>query len=152
MKTEFMDLSRFDLTQENITLQLDRAQEGSDQKGYVPAYHFYIIDKNTGKKAGRCDLRLGHNERLYYGGNIGYTVFPDFRGDHFAQKACRVLFKLAKAHEMEYVLITCDPDNIASRKTLEGLDGELLGVYPLPDWHDMYKAGHLHTCILKFKI
>jgi len=43
------------------------------EKGWVPAYHFAICNPN-GIKMGSCDLRIGHNDKLYYGGNIGYRV------------------------------------------------------------------------------
>ena len=38
---------------------------------------------------------------------------------------------------MEYVIITCDPDNWPSRKTCEWLGGELLEITELPEDNDM---------------
>lgn len=68
---------------------------------------------------GSCDLRIGHNENLYYGGNIGYRVEEAYRGNHYAGKACLLLFELARKHDLQYLIITCNPDNAASRKTCE---------------------------------
>ena len=46
--------------------------EGDEVKGWVPAYHFAICN-NKGIKMGVCDLRIGHNDKLYYGGSDGIT-------------------------------------------------------------------------------
>ena len=101
---------------------------------------------------GVCDLRLGHNDLLYFGGNIGYRVEEPYRGHHYAAKACRLLFGLAKQHEMEYVVITCNPDNIASRKTCEYLGGTLLEICEVPEGNDMRERGETHKCIFRFEV
>lgn len=92
-----------------------------------------------------------YNERVYYGGNIGYHVFEEFRGRHYAGKACNLLFELARKHEMNYLIITCSPDNIASRKTCEYVGGELLEVVELPDWFDR-KPGQDIKCIFRYEL
>ena len=86
---------------------------------------------------GRCALRIGYNDSLYYVGHIGYSVYEKYRGHHYAAKACKLLFLLAKKHNMSYLYITCNPDNIPSRKTLEYLKGELLEIAELPEDSDM---------------
>ena len=45
---------------------------------------------------GRCALRIGYNDSLYYVGHIGYSVYEKYRGHHYAAKACKLLFLLAK--------------------------------------------------------
>lgn len=144
-------LSTDHLKSEEIRLVLEKAAPGDPKRGWVPAYHFAICDP-AGQKMGVCDLRLGHNEKLYYGGNIGYRVEEPFRGHHYAAKACRLLFMLAKEHEMEYVIITCNPDNIPSRKTCEHLNGTLLEICELPEDNDMRAIGETHKCIFKFEV
>ena len=62
---------------------------------------------------GKIDLRIGHNGNVYYGGNIGYSVDKKYRGHHYAGKACLLLFELAKKHHMDYLIITCVPDNFS---------------------------------------
>ncbi|MBQ1404088.1 MAG: hypothetical protein IIY85_02240, partial [Lachnospiraceae bacterium] len=37
-----------------------------------------------------------------------------FRGNHYAEKACRLLFELARRHEMDYLIISCQPTNLPS--------------------------------------
>lgn len=136
---------------DEIKLVLEKTVDGDPERNWVPAYHFAICDLN-GVKMGVCDLRIGHNENLYYGGNIGYRVDERFRGHHYAGKACLLLFELAKRHDLGYVIITCNPDNIASRKTCEYLGGRLLEIAELPLDNDMREEGATEKCIFRFEI
>ena len=139
------------LKNDEIQLILEKTVDGDLEKGWVPAYHFAICD-NKGLKMGVCDLRIGHNDKLYYGGNIGYNIDAAYRGNHYAGKACLLLFKLAKKHNLEYLIITCNPDNIASKKTCEYAGGELLEVVELPTDSDMRERGETQKCIFKFML
>ena len=134
-----------------IKLVLERMDEGDPERDWVPAYHFAVCNKE-GVKMGACDLRIGHNDKLYYGGNIGYRINEEYRGNHYAGKACLLLFELARRHDLGYLIITCNPDNIASRKTCEYAGGELLETAELPEGNDMREDGEYEKCIYKFKL
>lgn len=131
-----------DLRTPEIYLLLRKTQAGDVEKAWVPAYHFAICLTTTDEVVGKCDLRIGHNQNTYYGGNIGYEVFTKYRGHHYAAKACELLFQLAKRHAMSEVVITCDENNLASRKTCLAAGCELETVVPIPDWHDLYHREH----------
>lgn len=138
------------LRTEEVRLLLEKTVPGDEKKGWLPAYHFFICDRE-GTKVGKCDLRIGHNEGVYYGGNIGYRVEEPFRGHHYAGKACRLLFELATRHGLEYLIITCNPDNTPSRKTCEYAGGELVEIAELPQDNDMrLESGETHKCIYRF--
>ncbi len=139
------------LKNDEIQLLLEKTAEGNEEKGWVPAYHFAICDLE-GTKMGTCDLRLGHNDKLYFGGNIGYRVEEQYRGHHYAGKACFLLFELAKKHELEYLIITCNPDNYSSRKTCEYAGGKLLEIAELPADSDMRERGMTEKCIYRFEL
>lgn len=139
------------LKNDEIRLELEKTADGDEEKDWVPAYYFAIVN-NEGIKVGGCDLRIGHNDRLYYGGNIGYHVDEAYRGHHYAQKACLLLFELAKRHDLKYVIITCNPDNDASRKTCEYAGGELLEIAQLPPDNDMRDDGEVEKCIFRFDL
>ena len=139
------------LKNDEIQLILERTAEGDPVKGWVPAYYFAICDSN-GTKMGVCDLRIGHNEMLYYGGNIGYRIEEEFRGHHYAGKACLLLFELAKRHDLGYIIITCNPDNFPSRKTCEYAGGTLLEIAELPLDNDMRSRGETEKCIFRFDL
>lgn len=138
------------LTGKEVQLILDHTDAGDPEKNWVPAYHFAICDLK-GTRMGVCDLRIGYTEGLYFGGHIGYSIDPEFRGHHYAAQACELLFLLAAKHHMPYLIISCNPDNWPSRKTCEYLHGELLEIAELPEDNDMRKeAGETHKCIFKF--
>ena len=139
------------LKNDEIQLLLEKAVEGDGEKGWVPAYHFAICDLK-GNKMGVCDLRIGHNEKLYYGGNIGYRIEEEYRGHHYAGKACLLLFELARRHDLEYVIITCNPDNYASRKTCEYAGGKLIEIVEVPEGNDMRERGEMEKCIYRFEV
>ena len=139
------------LKNDEIQLLLEKAVEGDDEKGWVPAYHFAICDLK-GNKMGVCDLRIGHNEKLYYGGNIGYRIEEEYRGHHYAGKACLLLFELARRHDLEFVIITCNPDNYASRKTCEYAGGKLIEIVEVPEGNDMRERGEMEKCIYRFEV
>ena len=145
---EFFDTG--DLVGSEVSLRLDHTFPGDPARGWVPAYYFDIMDKN-GVKVGACDLRIGHSDGLYYGGNIGYSVLEEHRGRHYAEKAVRLLFILAKKHDLGYLYITCRPENIPSRRTCERLGGTFMGIEELPPDNDMrLQDGHTHECIFRF--
>ena len=138
-----------------IKLCLRRTADVSDEnreKGWLPAYYFAICDK-SGREMGVCDLRIGHNEKVYYGGNIGYSVHEEYRGHHYAAKACLLLFELAKKHDMGYVIITCNPDNYASAKTCEYAGCRLIEIVELPEDNDMrVEDGATEKCIYRIDL
>ena len=135
-----------------IHLVLEKTVDADPAKNWLPAYHFAICGPD-GTKMGGCDLRVGHNENTYYGGNIGYHVSPPWRGRHYAGKACLLLFELARRHGMEYLIITCNPDNWPSRKTCEYAGGELAEIVELPEDNDMrVEDGETHKCIYRVSL
>lgn len=141
-----------DLISEEIALRLDHTFPGDPVRGWVPAYYFDILDRE-GQKVGNCDLRIGHTEGLYYGGNIGYAVEEPYRGHHYAEKACRLLFRLAQRHGLGYLIITCQPSNLPSRRTCERLGGQLLEIVELPEDNDMrVRDGHTRECVYRFEL
>lgn len=147
---DFLDTSF--LENDEIKLVLHRTAEADPVRNWVPAYHFHICDR-LGNVMGSCDLRIGYSEGLYYGGHIGYAVKEEYRGRHYAAKACELLFLLAKKHGMDHLFITCDPDNMPSRKTCERLNGRLLEIAQLPEDNDMrVMDGDTEKCVYRFDI
>ncbi len=134
-----------------VQLILEKTADGDEKKKWVPAYYFFICDLN-GNRMGKCDLRIGYNDNLYYGGHIGYTVFPEYRGNHYAAQACLLLFELARKHDMEYLYITCNTDNDASKKTCEYVGGQLLEIAELSKGNNMRARGEYEKCIYKVEI
>ncbi|MDD4139768.1 MAG: GNAT family N-acetyltransferase [Eubacteriales bacterium] len=135
-----------DLSDGEICLRLERTVEAQPEKGYVPAYFFQIVRLSDQAEVGWCDLRVGHNQNTFYGGNIGYGIREAYRGNHYAGKACRLLLALARKHDMGFVLITCAPENLASQKTCLYCGAHLKQIVTLPAWHALYKEGRRTSC------
>ncbi len=147
---EFLDVS--DLKTGEISLKLRKQVPGNLKGDRLPDYRFYILD-SRGNRVGECDLRVGHNEKVFYGGNIGYRVYENFRGNHYAAKAVTLLKILAKRHGMEFLYISCSPENKASYRTCEIAGGKLLGTFTLPADNDMrLRDGEEEKCVFKFTV
>lgn len=82
---------------------------------------------------GNIQLRLGHGDDLErYAGHLGYYVSPAYRGKRYAQRSCCLLLELARWHGLSVLWITCNPDNVASRRTAERLGAVLIETVELP--------------------
>ncbi len=62
---------------------------------------------------------------LEEGGHIGYSVRPSRRGEGHATRALSLAVRASAELGLERVLVTCDEDNLASRRTIEGGGGRL---------------------------
>ena len=138
-----------DLRDDVICLQLDHTCEAQPEKRWLPAYYFHICLLD-GTKIGYCDLRIGHNEKTYIGGNIGYGIDEAHRGHHYAARACALLFRQAQKHRMAYVIITCVPENLASARTCELAGGLFVETAPIPEDNEMYAEGKRQVMIWRF--
>lgn len=131
----------------DLTLQLQRTYKGSRSLGLAPNYAFKMMHAETGAYMGDIDLRLSSDHYItHYAGHIGYGVGRAYRGQHYAARACRLLLPLAKRHGLEPLWITCNPDNIASRKTCERLGATLVEIVSVPQGSDLYRRGEREKC------
>ncbi|GAB2569495.1 GNAT family N-acetyltransferase [Gracilibacillus alcaliphilus] len=146
----FLDFTK--ITGEEIDLILHKTVPGNVEMDWVPTYHFDITLHNQTERIGEIDIRIGYNQQLYYGGQIGYQVDEAYRGHHYAAKAVRLIQQVAEAHQMEELIITCNPDNFASRKTCEYAGAELKEIVDLPPDNDMYQRGEKQKCIYKISL
>ena len=114
--------------------------------------YFDILLKSTKECIGYIDLRIGYTEYLYYLGNVGYRIYEEYRGHGYAYQACQLLFEHAKCLQLPYLIITCDPDNVPSKKTLEKLNGKYMGEKKVPITHPMFLQGDKIKCIYRYDI
>lgn len=142
----FIDVSQ--LTDGEIELYCVGKKPAIPEKKWVPAYEFEI--RRDGSRVGEINLRIGYTDGLYYGGQIGYGVDEQHRGHGYAEKACRLLVPVIRAHGMKKVLITNNHTNIASKRTCEKLGAKLIRVARLPEWHDLYKEGQRYVNIFEW--
>jgi len=62
------------------------------------------------------------------------------------------MFKQAKKHKMDHIIITCDPDNIASSKTCKLAGGKFLEIAPIPEDNEMYNPETPDKCTKVYKV
>ena len=152
MQQEFEFLS-FDLIKgEEIDLVIERKVPELITKGYVPAYWYAINLSGSNHTIGTIDLRIGSTTLTFYGGNLGYAIDPKYRGNHYAAKACKLIQQVALAHGLHELIITCNPENIASNKTCISIGAELIDTVDLPPDNDMFLEGERQKCIYKWSI
>lgn len=119
----------------------------------VPTVFYDIYVSGSNLKVGKCDLRLKNDGFMYYYGNVGYNIKEPYRGHHYAYYACKILFKIAKEEfGLKELIITCNPDNDASYKTLKRLGGKLVEIAQIPYDHELYEKGDRFKCIFRFKL
>ncbi len=95
--------------------------------GLVKASLYFLLVEN--EIVGAIHLRHKLNEYLSkVGGHIGYGVKPSERKKGYAHIMLKLLLDDLKIKKYEKVLITCDDDNAASSKTIEGNAGVLENV------------------------
>jgi tagatose 1,6-diphosphate aldolase len=125
------------LLDSDLMVVLAECQLAERNDWHVPAYLFRL-QMETGEYVGRIRLRVGWNDDIIkYAGQIGYAVEPAFRGRRYAERACRLLLPLARRHGLDSLWITCQPDNIASRRTLERLGADCVGIFDVPDTYPL---------------
>jgi predicted acetyltransferase len=135
------------LIDDDLELILVEKYPGDPTIGYVPAYRFKMALAGQDKQIGNIELRVGNTEHIVmYGGHIAYGVDPKYRGHRYAARGGRLLLPLARSHGFKTLWITCNPDNIASRRTCEILGAELVEIVDLPKDTDMYQEGERQKC------
>jgi predicted acetyltransferase len=142
---EFHDPGR--LIDNDLELVLIEKYPGDRAINHVPAYKFRMTPVGQNEEIGHIELRIGNtNHIVMYGGHIGYGVRPERRGHRYAARACRLLLSLARSHGLKALWITCNPDNIASRRTCELAGAKLVEIVDLPEDTDMYREGERQKC------
>ena len=131
-----------DLRFGDVTLALHEIKPppGDSGQGFVPYYHFRIILRE-GSDAGYINFRVGDTRHITLcAGHIGFELREEFRGWGYAFQACRALETFVRTIYSS-VILTCNPTNVASRRTIERLGAEFLEEIDVPVDDPMYSKG-----------
>jgi hypothetical protein len=129
------------LTFEDVSLFYVGVMPGDEARGLVPYYHHRILVDAA--DVGHINFKVGDSDHVrLYAGHIGFHVKPVYRGHGFAGKACRALVPLVSRHYQD-VILTADPDNLASVRTIEGLGARFLDEVPVPLDDPQHSSGSL---------
>jgi predicted acetyltransferase len=100
----------------------DRLPDTPRPPGWVPCTVKWVVEGE--EYLGRISVRHRLTEALFtWGGHIGYGVRPSARGRGAATFALREVLPLCAALGIDPALVTCDVDNLASRRTIERSGG-----------------------------
>ena len=115
---------------QHLREQADRAKI---KPGRVPNWHFWFIDGDD--YIGRLILRSELNEHLLQiGGHMGYDIRPSRRRQGYGKLILKYGLERAKAFGLERVLLTCDEDNLASRRIIGSHGGMLENIIEVEQW------------------
>ena len=96
--------------------------------GFVPDTVYFYIEGD--KIVGVINIRHCLNEFLLKrGGHIGYSVAPSQRKKGYATAMLKEAIGICKKCDIYPILITCNKENTASRKTIEKCGGKLENEY-----------------------
>jgi len=101
-----------------VSLRFVRLIPGDPSRDFVPAYHFRIL-LSDGTDVGHINFRVGDTEHVRVSaGHIGFEILELFRGHGYSLQAFCAIAPFVRSI-YDAVTITCDPDNQASRRTIE---------------------------------
>lgn len=106
-----------------------------------------------GIEVGRVIMRLGDDHLHSIDGHIGYTIYPEYQGHHYSYDACLLLKEKYLSLGYDHVLITCDPDNLASKKIIERLGASFIDRVTIPDsLRKYYTSDEKEKLIYKWRL
>jgi tagatose 1,6-diphosphate aldolase len=137
---DFFPTPPADLAFGQVRLHFVRIVPGDVSRGFVPGYHFRILLAD-GSDAGHINFRVGNTDHIRIcAGHIGFEILEPFRGHAYAGQACRAIAPFVRTF-YDAVIITCNPDNHASRRTIEHLGARFLEEAPVPPHYPNFKRG-----------
>lgn len=120
---------------------------------HVPTWSFRMVHGETAEELGTIRLRVGDSRHaVMYAGQVGYGVHEAHRGHHYAERAVRLLLPVAARLGMGPLWVTCDPENAASRRTLERLGATLVEVVDVPADCVIFQSGHPRKCRYRLEL
>lgn len=101
-------------------------------ENFVPDSFYVGIVK--GEVVGRVSIRHYLSDWLMrIGGHIGYGVVPKHRKKGYATEMLRQTLPICAKLKIDEALVTCDIDNIGSRKVIENCNGAFEGITDDPE-------------------
>lgn len=129
----------------NVVVHLAAVLIDSTEALQVPYVHFKICVNDL--IVGALNLRLTKHRRIVqFFGHVGFEVVSQYRGRGLAQKACEIIAPVACALGCRKLIITCHPDNHASRKTIEYLGSRFIMYKSFDSYGPDYAPERLVYC------
>src|SRR4051812_21109848 len=111
----------------DLELSLIEQKPVSDPDSNIPGYFFLMKNSESGIEMGGINLRAGYTENIQlFRGNIGFTVLKSFQGHGYSARSCALLLPLIRALNLNPIWLTCNLNNIPSKKVIESIGAEYL--------------------------
>ncbi len=108
---------------QNYLADLYKYSKGIDlPQGEVTTSVFWLIDNEEVVGV----VRIRHQE-IECAGHIGYDISPDYRNSGYGFQILKLALEKANEIGIDEVILTCNINNVASRKIIEKNNGKLLG-------------------------
>lgn len=122
---EFLHGYQPDIDWADFLARTERFRKGIDlSAAWVP--ETFLVAEVGCQIVGRVSIRHHLNPSLHLvGGHIGYSVRPRFRRNGFAGQILDLALVEARNLGVGEALLTCDADNVASRRVIESRGGVL---------------------------
>jgi tagatose 1,6-diphosphate aldolase len=141
-----------ELQEGDLSLRLIARQPAAESLWQVPAYIFRMRLAPNEIPVGRISFRAEDSEWVVrYAGHIGYSVEEPYRGRRYAERSCRLLLPFVRLHRRQ-IWITCGPDNLASRRTIERLGAEFVETVDVPPEYPMPEDAIRQKCRYLLKL
>lgn len=118
-------------------IAFNRGQEENEARpdSWMVAKQFLYQRETDRKVVGMIRYQYSLSDFIEkYSGHIGYSVRPSERRKGYAERMLADCLKLCRADGLKRVLVTCDPQNEGSRRTILANGGAYEGtVYDDPD-------------------
>ena len=122
-ETEYFEMYKEALRDfKGYVLKLKDNIKGCD--GWVPSYTFWLTNMND-KILGVVRIRTSLNNEFVrkFAGHIGYDISPLSRRRGYGMTILKLALEKAAMIHLDKFLITCDDDNIASKRIIENNGG-----------------------------
>lgn len=98
-----------------------------EKKGRAPSHTWLTVRRSDGRVVGIVNYRPSPlpDFVFQYGGHIGYSIRPSERRRGYAREQLRLTLEKCREAGETKVLVTCDPVNIGSEKTILANGGVL---------------------------
>ena len=111
-----------------LKLEEDKTRVPTEER--VPAETYFLVRESDNRIVGMVNIRLVLNSILKHsGGHIGYSIRPTERRKGYNKMNLYLALERCKEHGIKEVMLSCDKDNLGSKRTMLALGGVLQKEY-----------------------